>query len=106
MLSLLIFNLNIGGLGGGTKARYLRRCIVTEEAEFVFIQETKTVEIKDTRCFSLWGDNNIGWIHNGGDNGNGGLLSMWHKEAFSYESHSTGKGYIATVGQHVKSAKR
>ena len=31
---------------------------------------------------------------------------MWHKDAFNYESHSLGKGYIATVGQHVKSAKR
>ena len=106
MFYMLIFNLNIRGLGGGTKARYLKRCIATEEVEFVCIQETKTVEITEARCFSLWGDNNIGWIHNGGANGNGGVLSMWHKDTFTYESHSLGKGYIATVGQHVKSAKR
>ena len=31
---------------------------------------------------------------------------MWHKEAFVYESHSLGKGYIATMGIHVKSAQR
>jgi len=52
------------------------------------------------------GDNKIGWIHNRGVNGSGGLLSMWHKEAFSYESHSMGMGYIAIVGQHEKSSHR
>ena len=52
---MLIFNLNIRGLGGGTKARYLRRCIATEEAEFVCLQETKTVEVTDVRCYALWG---------------------------------------------------
>ena len=70
------------------------------------LQETKTVEVTDARCFLLWGDNNIGWVHNEGVNGSGSLLSMWHKEAFIYESHSTGKGYIATVGIHVKITQR
>jgi len=103
---MLIFNLNIRGLGGGIKARYLRRVISSEEAEFVCLQETKTEEVTDARCFSLWGDNKVGWIHNGGVNGSGSLLSMWHKETFVYESHSLGKGFIATVGTHVKSAQR
>ena len=57
---MLIFNMNIRGLGGGIKVRYLRRCISSEEAEFVCLQETKTVEVTDARCFSLWGDNKIG----------------------------------------------
>ena len=98
--------MNIRGLGGGTKVRYMRRCISFEKVEFVCLQETKTTVVTDTRCFSMCGDNKIGWIHNEGDNGNGSLLSMWHKEAFSYESHSMGKGYIATVGQHLKSGHR
>jgi len=52
---MLIFNLNIRGLGGGTKARYLRRCISTEGEEFVCLQETKIVQVTEARCFSLWG---------------------------------------------------
>jgi len=32
---MLIFNLNIRGLGGGTKVRYLRRCISREGVEFM-----------------------------------------------------------------------
>jgi len=88
---LLIFNMNIRGLGAGTKARYLRRCISSEEVEFVCLQETKIVEVTNAKCFSLWGDNKVGWIHNRGVNGSKGLLSMWHKEAFNYETHSLGK---------------
>jgi len=103
---MLIFNLNIRGLGGGTKARYLRRCISVEGVEFMCLQETKLVEVIDARCFSIWGDNNIGWVHNGGENGAGGLLSMWNKAAFKYEGHLVGKGYIAIMGQHGKSAQR
>jgi len=103
---MLIFNLNIRGLGGGTKARYQRWCISTEGVEFVCLQEIKIAQLTDARCFSLWGDNNIGLIHNGGDNGNGGLLSLWHKEAFIYESHIMGKGYIVIMGQHKKFVQR
>ncbi|XP_068486483.1 uncharacterized protein [Phaseolus vulgaris] len=57
----------------------------------------------DSRCFSLWGDNKVGWVHNDGVNGAGSTLSMWHKEAFHYVSHTVGKGFIAVVGHHVKS---
>ena len=73
---MIIVNLNIRGLGGGTKSRYLRHIIGREEADFVCVQETKAKEITEARCFSLWGANKIGWIHNRGDEGSGSLLSM------------------------------
>jgi len=57
-------------------------------------------------CFSLWGDNIVGWIHNKGDDGSGSLLSLWHKEVFSYEYHLMGKGFIIVYGQHLKSSSR
>jgi len=68
---MLIINLNIRGLGGGTKARYLIEIIASEGVEFVCIQETKTMVFSEARCFALWGENNIGWIHNEGENGGG-----------------------------------
>ncbi|XP_068486289.1 uncharacterized protein [Phaseolus vulgaris] len=52
------------------------------------------------------GDNNVGWLHYGGDNGSGSLLSMWHKEVFCYDSHVMGKGFIAVIGQHKVSKCR
>jgi len=101
MFFVLIINLNIRGLGGGTKARYLRRIIASEGAKFVCIQETKTTVISDGRCFALWGDNDVGWLHNEGENGGGSLLTMWKKAVCGYESHVMGKGFIAFFGQHL-----
>jgi len=103
---MIIVNLNIRGLGGGTKARYLRPIIGCEEEKIVCLQETKTSELLDARCYTLWGDNKVGWIHNKGDNGSGSLLSLWNTESFSYESHVMGKGFIAISGQHLKSSSR
>jgi len=103
---MLIINLNIRGLGGGTKAKYLRHIIAREEAVFVCIQETKAIQFPDARCYSLWGDNKVGWLHFEGDNGGGSLLSMWHKDAFSYESHEMGKGFIVVYGKHIKTNRR
>jgi len=52
---MLIVNLNIRGLGGGTKARYMRHIISCEGAKFVCLEETKTIVFSDPRCFSMWG---------------------------------------------------
>ena len=98
---MIIVDLNIRGMGG-IKSRYLNHIIAREGAEFVCLQETKTREVTEAKCFAVWGNNRIGWIHHEGDNGNGSLLSMWHKEAFSYDSHVVGKGFIAVVGTHIK----
>jgi len=89
-------------VGGGTKAMYLNHIIAREEADFVCLQETKAIQFSDVRCYSLWGDNKVGWLHYEGDNGGGSLLSMWHKDAFIYDSHVMGKGFIAISGQLVK----
>ena len=82
------------------QAKYLRNIIAKEGAELVCLQETKLREFSDRRCISLWGDNKVGWVHNEGVNGVGSTLSMWHKEAFTYVSHTIGRGYIAIVGHH------
>jgi len=100
---MIIFNLNIRGLGGGIKEKYLRQIIAKEDAKFVNIQETKVTEFSDSRCFDMWGDNKVGWVHNEGVNGAGSTLSMWDKETFIYSSHVTGRGFIAVVGHHSKS---
>jgi len=103
---MIIVTFNIRGLGGGTKTRYVRQIIANEGAEFVCLQETKVKTLSDVKCYSLWGDNKVGWLHYEGDNVSGSLLSMWHKEAFSYENHLMGKGYIAIFGSHLKANLR
>ncbi|XP_068503620.1 uncharacterized protein [Phaseolus vulgaris] len=58
--------------------------------------------MSDAQCFSMWGDSNVGWLHNEGENGAGSLLTMWHKEVFLYQSHLIGKGFIVFFGKHMQ----
>ena len=81
----------------------MKHFIAKEGAEFLCLQEIKAATVSDNKCFSLWGDSNVGWIHNEGVNGAGSILSMWHKEAFRYDKHVVGSGFIAILGQHLKS---
>ena len=69
------------------------------------LQETKSVSISDSRCFSLWGVSNIGWVYHEDEDGARSLLSMWHKDKFCYKSHVVGLGFISVVGQHIKSRR-
>jgi len=67
------------------------------------LQKVKASALSDSRCFSLWGDNKVGWIHNEGVSGAESMLTMWHKGAFGYERHVMGKDYITIFGQHIAS---
>jgi len=95
---MIIVNLNIRGLRGGMKIKYLKHIIAKEGAEFVCLQETKIAKFSDNKCFSIWGGCNIGWVHNEGVNGAGSTLSMWHKETFHYDNHVIGSGFITIFG--------
>jgi len=100
---MIIVNLNIRGLRGWTKASYIRNIIAKEGEQLLCLQEVKAFTITDSRCFSLWGDNKVGWILNEGESGAGSTLSIWHKDAFDYERHVVGRGYITIFGQHIVS---
>ena len=100
---MIVVNLNIRGMRGTIKSRYLSHIIASEGADFVCLQETKSKVITEAKCFSLWGNNRVGWLHNVGENGCGSLLSMWNEDAFRYSSRVMGKGFIAVFGSHLKS---
>ena len=87
---------------GSTKSRYLRHIIGREGVEFVCLQETKSKEVTQQKCCSLWGSNRIGWLHHEGANGGGCLLSIWYEDAFSYKSHVMRKGFIVVTGNYRK----
>ncbi|XP_068503978.1 uncharacterized protein [Phaseolus vulgaris] len=89
-------------MGGSIKSRYLSHVIACEGADFVCLQETKLKEITEAKCFFVWGNNRVGWLHNEGINGCGSLLSMWNVDAFSYSSHKMGKVFIAVFGIYLK----
>ena len=88
------------------KSCHLNHIVSKEGAEFLCLQETKTPSFTDARCYSLWGDSNIGWVLNEGTNRAGSIVTMWHKEAFSYGTHIVGTGFIAIVVYHLKTKRQ
>jgi len=95
---MIIVNLSIRGLRERTKANYIRQIIAKEGANLLYLQEVKAYALSDSKCFSLWGDTKVGWIHNEGKSGAGSTLIMWLKDAFCYERHMVGRGYITIFG--------
>jgi len=50
---MIIISLDIRGLRGGTKLRYMRKLISKESARIICVQETKTKTTSDAQCFSM-----------------------------------------------------
>jgi len=94
-----IISFNSRGLGGVEKSRYLRDIIRKKEVDMACIQETKMAIITREKCQSIWGDNNIDWLHNGEENGAAGILSVWNKNNFTLLKSKSGKGYIIIEGE-------
>lgn len=80
---MILISINIRGLGGDIKWKYLKELLNNEQSTFVCIQETKLVHISEERCFALWRSNQICWKHGGIDKEGGGLLTMWNNQVFS-----------------------
>jgi len=64
----------------------------------LLVQETKLSNLAATKCFSLWGKNDITWIHRGIDKEGGGILTMWDNKVFSCFGSVEGKGFILIEG--------
>jgi len=63
-----IVSLNIRGLGGSIKRKYIRDLISKEHVEMICLQETKCSDISKENGFLLWESNDIGWIEVGASN--------------------------------------
>lgn len=41
--------------------------VAKEEIDIICIQETKMTNITKEKCYTLWGNNNIDWVHYGSE---------------------------------------
>jgi len=94
-----IVSFNCRGLGGIEKGSYLRQIITKEMIDMACMQETKLAHITSQKCQTIWGDTNIDWVHNGLENGVGGMLSIWCKSRFTLSKLRIGKGFIVLEGK-------
>jgi len=74
--------MNIRGVGGSNKKKYLRELIKKEGADLVCLQEIKCKKMVMKEIFKLWGSNEVEWIENGNENNVGGVITMWRRNCF------------------------
>jgi len=58
-MSMKIISMNIKGVDGVVKRKYLRTLISKEQADMVCIQETKCSVFNRESVLTLWGSNDI-----------------------------------------------
>jgi hypothetical protein len=76
---MIVCSLNVRGLGGGVKRRYIKNLIHSEQVDFMALQETKVEVISDSLCCGLWGGRDCDWVFLPSVGNSGGILSMWRK---------------------------
>jgi len=69
-----IISLNIRGIGGPAKWRYVREIISKNGVGMVCIHETKVGTINREKCSAIWGDDEYEWIDSPVENSGGESL--------------------------------
>jgi len=93
-----IVSLNIRGLGGSIKRKYMTDLISKEQVDIICLQETKCSEISKENGFLLWGYNDIGWIEVGASNNAGGIITMWRNSRFQLVNSFRGNHFSVVEG--------
>jgi hypothetical protein len=94
---MIVYSYNIRGLGGDVKRRRIKQLILSENVDFMAIQETKLEAISDSLCYSLWGGPNCDWAFLPSEGSSGGILSLWRKVNLSLFLPLLGKGLWGCV---------
>ena len=93
-----VVSLNIRGIGGGIKRKYIKDLISKEQADMLCLQETKCDKFSKELIFHLWGSNDIGWIEVGARNNAGGIITMWRSNQFQLVNFFRGNNFSAVEG--------
>jgi len=96
-----LLSINVRGLGGEKKWKYIKELIVMEKPGLLCVQETKLINVNASKCFSLWGSNDASWIHKGTDKEGRGILTMWDTKVFKCDRSVDGKGFVLVIWQYI-----
>ncbi|KAL4280566.1 hypothetical protein GQ457_03G000290 [Hibiscus cannabinus] len=86
-------------IGRGEKVRAVRRLIIKQKPNFLFLQETKLSSFKASIFRKLWNKPEIVHCFSPSTGSAGGLLCMWDGDWFTAEVQIIKKRFIATIGK-------
>ena len=93
-----LISMNIRGLGGMIKRKYISKLIKEQQVGFICLQETKCEHFSKEKCYQMWGSNEIDWIEVGAVNNGGGIITMWKKNCFELKGFRCGNNYSIIEG--------
>lgn len=96
---MIFLTYNTRGIGGRVKNSAIRNLIQREKVDFACLQETKASMINDAVCQSLWGNEEVEWIHSPAVNHGGGVLCFWRKGIFSVITSTCNLRWIGIKGR-------
>jgi len=91
--------MNSKGLGNLVNLRYLKELTKLEEINMLYTQETKLSKINKQKCYQLWEDNDIDFVHSEALNGYGGILIVWHSSSIQCSRHISSKHFVIVFGK-------
>ena len=92
------------------KWKYIKELIHKEKIGVLCVHETKLVSLNVSKCFNIWGSNDISWVHRGIDREGVRIVTMWDNKIFNCDMSEEGNGFVLVVrdykygvfGQDVK----
>lgn len=93
-----ILSFNIRGMGISTKRNELKKLLVEEKPNCIFIQETKLEVVNPALCEWIWGNSNCDWVFLPSNGRSGGLLCIWGLNFFTISNSFYGAGYLGISG--------
>ncbi|GLT48336.1 hypothetical protein SLA2020_219680 [Shorea laevis] len=99
---MIFLSYNIRGLGGKEKRGEIRKLVLKEKVDMLFIQETKLSSVSRSLCRELWGSDDFDWIYKFAEGMSGRLLCIWCSKSFRKEKMFQGVGFIGVSGFWVE----
>jgi len=93
-----IISMNIRGVEGKNKKKYLCELILKEQVDVVCLQETKSKELRMEGIYKMWGTNEVEWVENGNVNNARGVITMWRENCFMFCKVFNGHNYSIIEG--------
>jgi len=93
-----IISLNVRGLGGTLKRRYINNLVSKEQTDMVCLQEAKCIEFSREKVCLFWGSNEVDWVVNKANNSVGGVLTIWNNKLFQMSNYVNGRNFSIIEG--------
>ncbi|GJV26537.1 RNA-directed DNA polymerase, eukaryota [Tanacetum coccineum] len=83
---MICLSVNVQGLGGNDKKKWVKNLCISNQVNFLSIQETKMAKINDFVVKAFWGNMSFDYATSSARGRSGGILCVWDNTLFKKRS--------------------